>query len=283
MFGYFGAKLRAEQIVADSGLPWTTLRATQFHELTLTTVRQMAKLPVIPVPFGFRFQPVDAGEVAARLVELAVGTPAGLVPDMGGPRVYAMADLVRGYLRASGKRRPILLVRVPGKAARALREGANLIRTGPSATGRGRSSWPRTWARRATTGPTRRSGWLRAGMRDQVWRSSSVVRAAVLSSAQPVHGNATEPETCAIPGVCRMTLCPCVRRRILRESGEATASTSMVRASPVVHGLVPVGPDVEHRELARLCREIRRSVEGPWQRRLERRPAEMDIHEQGPI
>jgi uncharacterized protein YbjT (DUF2867 family) len=126
MFGYFGAKLRAEQIVADSSLPWTTLRATQFHELTLTTARQIAKLPVIPVPSGFRFQPVDADEVAARLVELALGTPAGLVPDMGGPRIYAMADLVRGYLRASGKRRAILPVRIPGKAARALREGANL-------------------------------------------------------------------------------------------------------------------------------------------------------------
>jgi uncharacterized protein YbjT (DUF2867 family) len=73
MFGYFGAKLSAERIVAESGLPWTTLRATQFHELTFTTVRQMAKLPVIPVPSGFRFQPVDAGEVAARLVEFALG------------------------------------------------------------------------------------------------------------------------------------------------------------------------------------------------------------------
>jgi uncharacterized protein YbjT (DUF2867 family) len=126
MFGYFGAKFRAEQIVAGSGLPWTTLRATQFHDLTLTAVRQIARLPVIPVPSGFRFQPIDAGEVAARLVELALGTPAGLVPDMGGPRVYPMADLVRGYLRASGKRRPILSVPIPGRAARALREGANL-------------------------------------------------------------------------------------------------------------------------------------------------------------
>ena len=126
MFGYFGAKLGAERVVADSGLPWTTLRATQFHELTFTTVRQMAKLPVIPVPSGFRFQPLDAGEVAARLVELALGTPAGLVPDMGGPRVYPMADLVRGYLRARGKHRPIVPVRIPGQAARALRDGANL-------------------------------------------------------------------------------------------------------------------------------------------------------------
>jgi uncharacterized protein YbjT (DUF2867 family) len=126
MFGYFASKLAAERAVAGSGLPWTTLRATQFHDLTLTTVRQMAKLPVIPVPSGWRFQPVDAGEVADRLVELALGAPAGLVPDLGGPRVYEMAELVRSYLRARGKHRPILPVRVTGKAARAFRSGANL-------------------------------------------------------------------------------------------------------------------------------------------------------------
>src|SRR6266542_2417363 len=126
MFGYFGSKLAAERVVADSGLPWTTLRATQFHDLILMTARQMARLPVIPVPAGFRFQPVDAGEVAARLVELALGTPAGLVPDMAGPRVYEMGELLCGYLRARGKRRPIVPVRLPGKAARALRAGANL-------------------------------------------------------------------------------------------------------------------------------------------------------------
>jgi len=126
MFGYFGFKLAAERAVADSGLPWTTLRATQFHDLCLKTAQQMARLPVIPVPAGFRFQPVDAGEVAARLVELALGTPAGLVPDMAGPRVYRMADLLRGYLQARRKHRLMVPVRLPGKAARAVRAGANL-------------------------------------------------------------------------------------------------------------------------------------------------------------
>jgi uncharacterized protein YbjT (DUF2867 family) len=38
MFGYFAAKRAAEHIVAGSGLPWTTLRATQFHDLILTVV-----------------------------------------------------------------------------------------------------------------------------------------------------------------------------------------------------------------------------------------------------
>ena len=87
MFGYYGSKLAAEQVVADSGLPWTTLRATQFHESMVKLVQQMAKLPVIPVPAGWRFQPIDAAEVADRLVELALGTPSGLVPDIAGPRV----------------------------------------------------------------------------------------------------------------------------------------------------------------------------------------------------
>ncbi len=126
MFGYFGAKLAAERVVAESGVPWTTLRATQFHDLMLQTARQMAKLPVIPVPSGFQFQPVDTGEVAARLVELALGEPAGLVPDLAGPRAYPMAELVRGYLRAGRKHRVMVPIRVPGGAARAIRAGANL-------------------------------------------------------------------------------------------------------------------------------------------------------------
>lgn len=126
MFGYFGSKFAAERTVADSGLPWTTLRATQFHDLMLMTVRQMARMPVIPVPAGFRFQPVDSGEVADRLVELALVPPAGLVPDIAGPEVHEMAALVRGYLRARGKHRPIVPVRLPGKAARAFRAGSNL-------------------------------------------------------------------------------------------------------------------------------------------------------------
>jgi uncharacterized protein YbjT (DUF2867 family) len=126
LFGYFGSKLAAEQAVADSGLPWTTLRAAQFHDLFLKVAQQMTKLPVLPVPAGFRFQPVDTGEVAARLVELALGTPAGLVPDMAGPREYRMADLLRGYLRARRKHRLMVPVWLPGKAARAVRAGANL-------------------------------------------------------------------------------------------------------------------------------------------------------------
>ena len=126
MFGYFASKLAAERAIADSGVPWTTLHATQLYDLTLVTVQAMAKLPVIPVPAGFKFQPIDAGEVADRLVDLALGVPAGRVPDMAGPRGYSMAELVRSYLRAVGKRRLLIPAWIPGAAARAIRAGANL-------------------------------------------------------------------------------------------------------------------------------------------------------------
>jgi uncharacterized protein YbjT (DUF2867 family) len=141
-FGYFRMKLEAEQVVASSGLPWTTLRATQFHDLFLMVARALTKLPVVPVPARFRFQPVDADEVAARLVELALGDPAGQVPDLGGPRVYRMVDLLRSYMRAVHRRRMVLPVWLPGKSAQAFRAGANLV---AEPVVPGRPAGGRTW------------------------------------------------------------------------------------------------------------------------------------------
>lgn len=127
---WFRAKLAAEQAVTGSGVPWTILRAAQFHDLVLKTAAAMAKLPVIPVPGGLRFQPVDARDVAARLTELTLGEPAGQVADLAGPRVAPLGDLLRSYLTAAGKRRPLLPVRMPGKAGRAYRDGENLTLDG---------------------------------------------------------------------------------------------------------------------------------------------------------
>lgn len=128
--GWFETKFRAETAVVESGLPWTILRAAQFHDLVLKTVATLAKLPVMPNPGGLRFQPVDSHDVAQRLVELTFADPAGLVPDMAGPQVYTVAELGRSYLSARGKRRPTMPVRIPGKAGRAYRAGANLSTEG---------------------------------------------------------------------------------------------------------------------------------------------------------
>ena len=75
MFGYFVSKLASERIVAESGLPWTTLRATQFHEAMLLTARQMARSPVLPAMAGFRFQPVAVDDQSMEKMAKALGCP----------------------------------------------------------------------------------------------------------------------------------------------------------------------------------------------------------------
>src|SRR6266511_804929 len=60
MFGYFASKRAAEKVIADSGLPWTTLRATQFHDLMLMVARQTGEAAGdtgpgrLPIPAGRR-------------------------------------------------------------------------------------------------------------------------------------------------------------------------------------------------------------------------------------
>jgi uncharacterized protein YbjT (DUF2867 family) len=127
MFAYFASQRGVEEVIENSGLPWTNLRATQFHDgFILVMVHAMSKLPVIPLPAGVRFQPIDADEVADRLVELSLRAPAGQVPDFGGPKIYPAIDLLRSYLAVIGKPKMIVQVGSPGGAARAVRAGANL-------------------------------------------------------------------------------------------------------------------------------------------------------------
>lgn len=133
-WGYPKSKLECERIVQNSGLPWTILRATQFYDYILDNSRKMSALPVTPVPSGFQVRPVDPDEVAARLVELALGKPAGRVADIAGPQVSSWDQLLRSYLRAAHRRRWVVPVRIPG--TRAVRNGGLLPAPGYTAGSR---------------------------------------------------------------------------------------------------------------------------------------------------
>ena len=125
-YPYYRTKLDAEGVVERSGVPWTILRATQFHEFVLKQIRFLERGPLALVPKGFHFQPIEIGEVADRLVELALLVPAGRVPDVGGPEVRTADDLTRSYLQAAGLQKRVLEIPIPGRMARAWRQGAHL-------------------------------------------------------------------------------------------------------------------------------------------------------------
>ena len=123
-YPYYGIKLETEGVIEESPVPYTILRATQFYDLVLLAMRALDRLPVMPVPSGLLGQPIDAGEVAGRLVEISLGKPAGRAPDIGGPEVRTLTDAARAYLAVTGNRKRVLPVPLPGKTARAMRSGA---------------------------------------------------------------------------------------------------------------------------------------------------------------
>ncbi len=124
--GYYRTKLKVERLLEASGLGLTILRTTQFHDLVAQLVDTAAKLPLVPVPSGVRVQPIAVGEVADRLAELAVPTPSGRVPDMGGPEIHTLPDLARTYLTATNRHRRVIPLPLAGKAYAGFKRGGNL-------------------------------------------------------------------------------------------------------------------------------------------------------------
>ncbi len=129
-FPYYRRKLEAEDVVEASVVPSTIVRVAQFHALIAAPLALNRRLPVAIVPKGFQFQPVDAGDVADRMAELVGGRPSGRVPDFAGPEVRAIEDLAASWLRYHGRRRRVVGIPLPGRAAAAFRAGAQLAPDG---------------------------------------------------------------------------------------------------------------------------------------------------------
>ncbi|MGH8961125.1 MAG: SDR family oxidoreductase [Jatrophihabitantaceae bacterium] len=125
-FGYYAAKLAAEQAIARSGLAFTLARGTQFHTLVAGVVRRMRLGPVPFAPAGWQVQPNDHAEFARQLAARVDAGPAGTVTEFGGPEVGTFAEFAAFWHRAHGRPRRVREIPVPGKASAAFRGGAQV-------------------------------------------------------------------------------------------------------------------------------------------------------------
>ena len=122
-YGYYQGKLHQEEVLKESTVPVSILRAAQFHEFPGQYLAKMPG-PVVIVP-RWRAQPVAAREVGAALAGIAAGDPVPM-SELAGPREEIMADMVRQVVRARGDRRLVVSVRVPGATGKAMATGAGL-------------------------------------------------------------------------------------------------------------------------------------------------------------
>ena len=126
-YPYYKSKLAAEAVMRENIVPWSILRATQFHTLIDLFLDGMSRLPRIAlVPFSWRFQPVDTAEVAARLVNVATGKPAGMLPDFGGPEVRDFKSLATSWLAVRRPNKRLVNLWLPFKFSRQFSAGAVL-------------------------------------------------------------------------------------------------------------------------------------------------------------
>jgi uncharacterized protein YbjT (DUF2867 family) len=123
-YPYYRYKLAAEAEMRQDVLPWSILRATQFHTLLELFLGLMSKLPgLMTVPYSWQFQPVDTADVAARLVEAVEDGPGGLLPDFGGPEVSDFRSIAESWRRARRLRRRLVNLPLPFKASRQFAAG----------------------------------------------------------------------------------------------------------------------------------------------------------------
>lgn len=96
--GYIRGKVAQEGAAATSGVPWTVVRATQFHELAEPITESLIAGDEVHAPAAL-IQPIDSSEVTAILARVAVSEPLNTIHNAGGPQKMSFSDMARAVLR----------------------------------------------------------------------------------------------------------------------------------------------------------------------------------------
>jgi uncharacterized protein YbjT (DUF2867 family) len=143
--GYYRQKLAAEQVIRDSGVPFSILRAAQFHHFVDLLLGGLARVRgLLPIPRRFRVQSIATADVARVLVETVAAAPSGHLRDLAGPKAMTVAQAARRWVAARRERRLVIPVPTFGATAAAFRRGYNTAPDHPA----GRETWGEWLTRR---------------------------------------------------------------------------------------------------------------------------------------
>ncbi len=105
--GYFRAKIAQEDLITNSKVPYTIVRATQFFEFAgsiayVATEGQNVRLPSALV------QPMVSDDVAAALVDFALAAPVNGIVEVAGPDKMPLDEFIRQFLIATKDARQVV-------------------------------------------------------------------------------------------------------------------------------------------------------------------------------
>ena len=106
--GYLRAKAAQEDLIKQSGIPYSIVRATQFFEFTKAIADASTidgKLHLAPV----HYQPMASDDVASAVGRAAVGAPLNGVKEIGGPEKVRMDQFIAAVLAQTDDTRNLVV------------------------------------------------------------------------------------------------------------------------------------------------------------------------------
>ncbi|MEJ2852118.1 MULTISPECIES: SDR family oxidoreductase [unclassified Saccharothrix] len=105
--GYMRAKVVQEQLIRDSGLPYSIVHATQFFEFVRSIAQAATDGNTVRLSDAL-IQPMAGDDVAAAVGRTAVGTPLNGVVEVAGPEQFGLDELIRKGLAFQGDQREVV-------------------------------------------------------------------------------------------------------------------------------------------------------------------------------
>lgn len=99
---HYAGKREQERLVASGSVPWTIVRATQFHDFPETVMSWTERDGVAAVA-PLLMQPIAPADLADVLAEVAAGKPQEHYPDVAGPETQDLIDMARRTNEARGR------------------------------------------------------------------------------------------------------------------------------------------------------------------------------------
>ena len=124
-FSYYKGKLECERLIKASGIPYTILRATQFHDLVDAFTSKLLTFPIAIVPKALKTQPIQVEAVASELNKITRGSPLNNVYEIGGKRVYSIGEIADSLLKVRREKKLLLNMPVIGQVMKTFAEGKN--------------------------------------------------------------------------------------------------------------------------------------------------------------
>ncbi len=124
-FKYYMHKREAEDLLKDSSIPHTIVRATQFHHFVEKVFLSKPVFNRYIVPGNFKCQSVDVSEFANHLIDLVEKEPQGRTDDFGGPDIMTLKEMAELKIKINNEAKKVFSISLPGELSKSFSDGKN--------------------------------------------------------------------------------------------------------------------------------------------------------------